>query len=97
MNRRHLLQAAAAALKADANLRELVVRCVSRIPDEQGGEENVIIFRARVSRESLQKWSGQGTMPTIEELRGGVLGEIWWDQDALSRHVKTEAKAPGGG
>jgi hypothetical protein len=81
-------RAAATALRADSSLREIVVRCIVRLPDAEGREGNVVVFRARGSRDSMVRWLGTGQTPTIEQIRAGILAPIWWDRDALLRFLQ---------
>ena len=92
-------RAAVSAMRADNSLRELTVRCVVRIPGEAGADDNTVIFRTRATRDSLGRWLGVSQLPTAEQIRQGVLGEIWWDRDALLHYLQARggAREPGDG
>jgi hypothetical protein len=90
-------RASAAALRADSSLREMVVRCVVRLPNEQGEDENYVVFRCKATRESLGQWIAGDPMPTIERLRSGLLGQVWWDRETLKRYIEGRRAASEGG
>lgn len=85
-------RAAVAAMRADPSLREVVVRCLVRMRSDEGGEENLVVFRARATRESLGHLAGGTEQPTVESLRGGVFASIWWDKETLQKYLQGRAE-----
>lgn len=89
-------RAAAAAMRTDPGLKTLVVRYVARVPGEDGeeeDEEHVTIFRATALRDRLQPWIDRAETPDAEQLRTEVLTDVWLNQAALERHVRSRNAA----
>ena len=84
--------AALGAMRTDTGLNALVVRCIARIPDASGQEEEVMIFRAAVARDAVQKWAKSKKVPTPQQIQNEILQGIWWDHRALTRYLEALAR-----
>jgi len=80
-------KAAMSAMKVDGSVRAIVVRCVTQIVNEQGIEEDVILFRGAFNRDNLKYWLGSTGRPSYQQISTSIITEAWWDEDAVSRYL----------
>lgn len=85
-------QAGMSAMKSDARVRALVVRCVGQLTNEQGLTEDVVLFRAALDRQNLRYWLGNTGKPSYQQLTSGLLGGMYWDDEAVARYVDAETR-----
>lgn len=85
--------AAANSMRTEPGLRSLIVRALCRVPDDSGRDQDVMVFRAGVTRARLEKWLTGATVPTPQQVRSEILQDIWWDQQAVARMMQPRPEA----
>ncbi len=82
--------AGASAMRTDTGVNALIVRCITAIPNARGQMEDLVIFRTDISRAKLAPWLKSGRMPTMQQIQGEILQNIWWDKQALARYLQQQ-------
>lgn len=82
-------RAALRSMKADADMRTLVVRCVATVPGPQGEDMDAVVFRATATRDRIARWlrPDATTMPPPERIAREILADVWWDTETLSKSL----------
>ncbi len=95
---RSAFRAALRTMRTESAMRTLVIRCASPVSADSGGDEDVVFFRATATRERLQPWltNNARTEPTADEIRAGVLADLWWDRNTMRRYLQS-GSAPRSG
>lgn len=84
--------AAAGTARTDRGVKALIVRCLSRLPDEQGQLDDVMVFRAAVTADAVRPWVEQNRTPSIQQIANEIFRDVWWDQQALARYIARVAE-----
>jgi len=83
-------RAAVSAMRSDVSLQSIVVRVISRVPNDLGEPEDTVIFRGSTSRDALRYWLGASEQPSLAQLKTMIFPDAWWDQAALDRYVRAQ-------
>lgn len=83
-------RAALSAMRNDATLNTLIIRCVTSLPNEGGEYEDTVVFRATATRDAMKYWLGTSARPSLDQARNLIFSDIWWDRAALQRYIRLQ-------
>ncbi len=87
--------AGANAMRTERGLNTLIVRALARVPDDSGREQDIMVFRASVTRPRIERWLSASMLPSPQQIRGEILQDIWWDQQSIARMVQARSRQEG--
>lgn len=80
------------AMRTEQGLGTLIVRALARVPDDSGREQDVMVFRASITRPNIEPWLSAQTLPSAQQIAGQILQDIWWDHQAIARMVQARSR-----
>jgi hypothetical protein len=69
---------ALAAVREEAGLRTMTVRCLTRVGEGDDASTDVC-FRGNTSRDALEAMTRRGGMPTVQDIWTSVFAVNWWN------------------